>query len=191
MLQLPICIAIAASSMAKGEGKGDWGKWMQWDFSHEGCEESSQCREWDAGVVYTRGKMQWYIGHQLETLMRPWWQKEAEEDTLCVPSWRQMVHKARTTIQYIWQLLHGWLFHKWGSFGTGRGPKWEDQARTAKQLFVVFNSLWFYVEWFMVLDLILTTTIFGVPTVLLSPDTGLLMSSWQPWSSRGFFFLTF
>lgn len=41
----------------------------------------------------------------------------------------------------------------------------------------------------MVLDLTLTTTIFGVPTVLLSPDTGLLMSSWQPWSSRGFFLL--
>lgn len=43
----------------------------------------------------------------------------------------------------------------------------------------------------MVLYLILTTTIFGVPTVLLSPDTGLLMSSWQPWSSRGFFFFNF
>lgn len=43
----------------------------------------------------------------------------------------------------------------------------------------------------MVLDLILTTTIFGVPTVLLSPDTGLLMSSWQPWSSCGFFFFYF
>lgn len=57
-LQPPICIAIAASSMAKGEGKGDWEEWMQWDLSHEGCEESSQCKEWEAGVVYPRGKMQ-------------------------------------------------------------------------------------------------------------------------------------
>lgn len=47
-LQPPICIAIAASSMAKGAGKEDWEKWMQRDLSHEGCEESSQCREWDA-----------------------------------------------------------------------------------------------------------------------------------------------
>lgn len=40
----------------------------------------------------------------------------------------------------------------------------------------------------MVLDLTLTTTIFGVPTVLLSPDAGLLMPPWQFCSSRGFFF---
>lgn len=41
----------------------------------------------------------------------------------------------------------------------------------------------------MVLDLILTTTVFGVPTVLLSPGTGLLTLPGQPCSSRvlGFF----
>lgn len=76
-----------------------------------------------------------------------------------------MVHKARTTIQYIWQLLHGWLFHKWGSFGTGRGPKWEDQARTAKQFFfflIACDFMWSD-SWFWILSL--------PPPYLVSPQS--------------------
>lgn len=152
---------------------------MGWDLSHEGCEESSQCRGWDAGVVHPKGKIQW---HCLETVVKPWWQEEAEEEVLCVPPWWQMVHKARTTIQYIWQLLHGWLFHKWASFGTGR-----IQSKKTKQeqqnIFFFLNSLWFYAEWLMVLDLMLTITIFGVSTVLLCSSTGLLTLPWKPCSS--------
>lgn len=51
--------------------------------------------------------------------------------SLLHPSLWQMAHKARMTVRYNWQLLHGWLFHKWGSFGTERDPKWKGQARTA------------------------------------------------------------
>lgn len=122
---------------------------MQWDLGHEVCEESFQCR-----VVYLSGKMQWYIEHQLETLMGPQCQEEAEEEARYIPPWWQMAHKARTTVRYIWQLLHGWLFRKWGSFGTGRDPNWEGQARTAKQGFFLFkiacdfmwSDSWFWIS---------------------------------------------
>lgn len=193
MLQPPVCIASAASGMAKGEGKGDWEKLMQWDLSHEGCEESIPCRKQDAGVVYPRRKMQWYVEHQLETLMRLWWWEEAGEEALCIPPW--------------WYTKPGLPFRTSGSScmadysingealaqGENRSGKTEQEQHNILGLigWLLFsqNSLWFYVEQFVLLYLNLTTTIFGGPTVLLSPDNGLLMLPWQPCSSHRFFLL--
>ena len=91
---------------------------MWWDLSHENCGEGSLCSQWDSGLVYSKEKFSWWPIYHLETV-RPWKEVEAEEG-VCSPSWWLIVHETRIAIQYVWQFLNGWLFHKLDSFGKER-----------------------------------------------------------------------
>lgn len=78
--------------MAKREGKGDCEKWKQWNLSYGGFKEPSQHREWNAGIICSSGKVQWYMtsaGDSDQAMVTG----EGPERSALSPPWQQLVHK--------------------------------------------------------------------------------------------------